>query len=126
MSLIIPINRFNPDSDPPLELHTMRNPTALLTNIIDRQIPLSSVVSDRIFSSSDDAAQVIRLLSKAAVELNLSRIVTELGQAEAIGRVYVDPLEDVPEVLPVMRIRVSHLTIPLACQLVYPFSSRKT
>ena len=85
----------------------MRTPTNILTNIIDRNVSVSHVVSDRVFSSSEDAAEVIRLLSKSAVELNLSRIVNELGRADAIGRVYVDPLEDVPEVQPVMRIKVS-------------------
>jgi DNA-directed RNA polymerase, mitochondrial len=103
--------RFNPESDTPVEIPGMCNPTTLLTNIIDRQISVSLVVSDRIFTSSEDAAKVIKLLSKSAVELNLYRIVSELGQAEAIGKAYVDPLEDVPEIQPVLRIKVSRLLL---------------
>jgi len=100
--------RFNPESDPPLELSNMRHPTTLLTSIMDRKISVSRVVSDRVFSSSKEAAGVIKILSKAAVDLNLSRIVTELGQADAIGREYIDPLENVPEVQPVLRIKARH------------------
>jgi DNA-directed RNA polymerase len=78
-------------------------------SIVDRHIPISNVVSDRVFTSSKDAASVIKILSKAAVDHHLSHIVGELGQADAIGREYVDPLADVPEVLPVFRIKVSLL-----------------
>lgn len=57
-------------------------------------------------SSSDEASQIIRLLSRTAVDMNLSRVVTELGQAEAIGCQLVDPLQDVPEVNPVTKLKV--------------------
>lgn len=45
--------------------------------------------------------------------MNLSRIVTELGQAEAIGCQLIDPLEDVPEVNPVMKLKVGLATMQL-------------
>ncbi|THH14382.1 hypothetical protein EW146_g5951 [Bondarzewia mesenterica] len=67
-------------------------------NVID----VSTVVADRSISSSEEAEQIILTLSQAAVELNLSKIVLELGQAEALGSTKVDPLADVPEVKPVM------------------------
>jgi DNA-directed RNA polymerase, mitochondrial len=98
---------FNPESDPPVDLPSMSKPANLLMSIVDRRIPVSHVVSDRVFTSSKDAASVIKILSKAAVDLSLSHIVGELGQADAIGREYADPLADVPEVLPVFRIKVS-------------------
>lgn len=78
----------------------------LLSNIVEREIDVSSVVSDRVFTSSEEAAEVIKILSKAAVALNLSRVITELGQAEAIGAHYADALDGIPEVLPVMRAKV--------------------
>jgi DNA-directed RNA polymerase len=101
------LRRFNPESDMPLELPSSVHPTTLLKSIIDRQIPISHVVSDRVFSSSRQAVDIIKLLSKAAVDLNLTPVVNELGQTEALGREYVDPLENVPEVLPVLRIKAS-------------------
>jgi DNA-directed RNA polymerase len=88
-----------------------QTPLTLLTNIVDRQISIPFVISDRIFLSSEDAAAVIKLLSKAAVDLNLSRVISELGQAEAIGQ-HPDPLGDVPEVMPVMRLKVGNYMTP--------------
>jgi DNA-directed RNA polymerase len=103
----------------------MYNPSTILTNIIDRQLSISHVISDRVFSSSQDASDVITLLSKAAVDLNLSRVVSELGQAEAIGREFHDPLENVPEVQPVFRVKVCVLAREPCSILIfsYVFSS---
>jgi DNA-directed RNA polymerase len=74
--------------------------------MVDRKISVSFVVSDRVFSSSEEAADVIKTLSKAAVDLNMSRVVAELGQAEAIGSHTTDLLDSVPEVNPVLRVKV--------------------
>ncbi|KAF8890704.1 hypothetical protein BD779DRAFT_1438161 [Infundibulicybe gibba] len=101
--MLLAWHRFNPDSSTPVNSTLPRNPTQLLTNIVDRQISLPFVISDRAFGSSEEAAEIIRTLSKAAVNLNLSRVVSELGQAEAIGSHTVDVLDGVPEVQPVMR-----------------------
>ncbi|KAF8130959.1 hypothetical protein EV363DRAFT_1296457 [Boletus edulis] len=61
-------------------------------------------MSDCIFTSSDDALEVIRLLSKAAIEMNISPVIAELGQVEAMGTGRLDPLNDVPEVMPVKKL----------------------
>ncbi|KAF8141815.1 hypothetical protein EV363DRAFT_1467981 [Boletus edulis] len=61
-------------------------------------------MSDRIFTSSDDASEVIWLLSKAAIEMNISPVIAELGQVEAMGTGCLDPLNDVPEVMPVKKL----------------------
>lgn len=45
------------------------------------------------------------MLSSAAAEVNLMKVVVELGQAQAMGT-YADPLENVPEVAPVLRAKV--------------------
>jgi len=73
---------------------------------MDREISPTNVVADRIFSSSEEASDIIKLLSKAAVELNLSHVLVELGQAQSLGSHVPDPLEDVPEVTPVIRLNV--------------------
>lgn len=74
--------------------------------IIEREVSVSRVVADRSLSSSDEATEIIKLLSSAAAEMNLIKVVVELGQAQAMGS-YVDPLKNVPEVLPVLRTKVS-------------------
>ncbi|EGO20169.1 hypothetical protein SERLADRAFT_363576 [Serpula lacrymans var. lacrymans S7.9] len=118
--------RFNPDSETPVNLTIAHNPTKLLTSIIDRQISVSHIVSDRVFTSSEEASQVIKLLSRAAVDLNLSRVVSELGQIEAMATQSPDPLESVPEVTPVMRwkeaVDEDGTVIPSASQEEMPFN----
>ncbi|KAJ8690626.1 DNA-directed RNA polymerase [Pleurotus ostreatus] len=98
--------RFNPDSANPVSCDRAQTPLALLSNLIDREISVPSIVSDRVFESDEEAAQVIKMLSKAAVDLNLSKVVSELGQAEAIGSTYQDPLENVPDVRPVLAFKM--------------------
>jgi DNA-directed RNA polymerase len=80
----------------------------LLYRIIEREISVSRVVADRSLSSSTEAAEIIKLLSSAAAEMNLIKVVVDLGQAQAMGS-YPDPLENVPEVSPVIRTKVSIL-----------------
>jgi len=43
----------------------------------------------------------------AAVDLNLLGVVGELGQAEVLGSQLLDPLDNVPEVMPVTRLKVN-------------------
>ncbi|KAA1474146.1 DNA/RNA polymerase [Dentipellis sp. KUC8613] len=80
---------------------TSHTPTTLLRNIIDRQIPITAVISDRAFTNSKDVEQVIQLLSKAAVELDLPSVLQELGQAEALGALDTLQTPELPEVVPV-------------------------
>jgi DNA-directed RNA polymerase, mitochondrial len=51
------------------------------------------------------------LLSKAAIETNMSRVIAELGQVEARGTGRIDPLSDVPKVMPVKKLAVSPLFV---------------
>ena len=85
----------------------MRSPAALLRGIIDRQIPVSQVVASRSVSSDQEAVDLIKLLSRTAVEMNLVSVVDELSRTHALGNSLLpDPLQDIPEVLPVLRPRV--------------------
>ena len=85
-----------------------QDPASLLTRILERKISISHVVADRVFTSSKEAADIIKMLSKVAVDLNLSHVVAELGQAEAVGTRFSDILDNVPEVTPVQRAEVSN------------------
>ncbi|KAF8554653.1 DNA/RNA polymerase [Imleria badia] len=80
------------------------SPGKLLGRLTARSISIQDVISDRVFTSSEEASEVIRLLSKAAIELNMSRVIAELGQVEAMGTGHLDPLNDVPEVTPVKKL----------------------
>ncbi|KAL6308760.1 DNA/RNA polymerase [Sparassis latifolia] len=104
-------HRFGPDSADPINVVVKTyNPAALLRSMINRQIPATLVVSDRAITSSEDASSIITLLSKAAVELDLSKVVNELGMAESLGRQTTDPLDDVPQAKPVMRLKDIQVT----------------
>ena len=100
--------RHNPDARRPVFVTGVKvhNPVELLRNIIGRQISPALVVSDRAFTSNEEATEAIKALSKAAAELGLSSVVKELGLAEFLGKEIEDPLEDVPEVIPVTRPKV--------------------
>jgi DNA-directed RNA polymerase, mitochondrial len=73
----------------------------LLKGIIDNQLSVLTVVSDRSIKSSVEAQKIIQALTKAAVQCNYPEIIDELGQAEAMGSSLPDPYLDVPEVRPV-------------------------
>jgi DNA-directed RNA polymerase len=101
--------RFGPESTKPVFGVSTEDPASLLAQIVHRKLSIPHVIADRVFSSSEEAAEIIKTLSKAAVDLNLSHVVTELGQAEAAG---TDVLDNVPEVNPVLRVKVCHATYP--------------
>jgi hypothetical protein len=85
----------------------MRDPTTLLRGIVDRQISVSQVVASRTVSSDQEAVDLIKLLSKTAVEMNLVSVVDELSRAQALGNSLLpDPLQNIPDVRPVLRPKV--------------------
>ncbi|CAL1697785.1 unnamed protein product [Somion occarium] len=81
----------------------MPTPIMLLRAMIDRQIPVALVVADRAIRTTKEASEAIKMLSKAAVDMNLGKVVNELGMAEALGSRAPDPLDNVPEATPVTR-----------------------
>lgn len=78
--------------------------------MINRKISLTTVIADRVFNS-EEAQEVVQLLSREAAEMGLSRIIKELGQVESIA---ADPLKDVPEVLPASRNKVCIIQTSIA------------
>jgi DNA-directed RNA polymerase, mitochondrial len=99
--------RFNPDTETPVVEVPLPNPLAILTTISLHAIKVSDVVSDRAFTYDEEASDIIQLLSSAAAELGMPNVISELGQAKAIGSQAPDPLENVPEATPVLRLKVS-------------------
>ncbi|KAH9837674.1 DNA/RNA polymerase [Rhodofomes roseus] len=97
--------RHGPDSAKPIPSRDQRDPPQLLRSMIDHQVAPTMVVADRALETSEEASEVIQLLSRAAVEMGLSNVVSELGMAESLGRQEDDPLDNVPEAMPVKRRR---------------------
>ncbi|EIW56833.1 DNA/RNA polymerase [Trametes versicolor FP-101664 SS1] len=97
--------RFNPDSESPVQISAaeMHDPMSLLRHMLRGSVAPALVVADRAFTTSEEATEAIKALSRAAVEMGLSSVVNELGLADSLGRQVDDPLEDVPEAIPVMK-----------------------
>lgn len=92
----------------------MRDPPALLKGIIDRRISVSQVVASRSVSSDQEAVDIIKLLSRTAVEMNLISVVDELSRTQALGSSLLpDPLQSIPEARPVLRPKVFLFLPPL-------------
>jgi DNA-directed RNA polymerase len=72
-----------------------------LKGIVDNQLSVGTVISDRAIKSSEEAQKIIQALSRAAVQHNYREIVEELGRVEMMGSSLPDPYLDVPEVRPV-------------------------
>jgi DNA-directed RNA polymerase len=90
----------------------MSDPTAILRGIVDREIPVAKVIASRSVNSDEDAAEMIKVLSKTAVEMNILSVMDELGQTRTLGsKLLPDPLQDVPEAMPVLRIKVRLLSV---------------
>ncbi|KAG2143327.1 hypothetical protein BD769DRAFT_1383289 [Suillus cothurnatus] len=89
--MLLAWRRFNPESDTPVyhlsDLPDLPNPTALLSNLIERDISPTAIIANRVSASW----------------LNSE------GQAEFLGSHVPDPLEGILEVKPVVRLAVSHL-----------------
>lgn len=100
-------HRFNSDASSMMDLPT---PNDLLRAMVRREISVSLVVADRSMKTSQDAEDIFKILSKSAVEMNISKAVTELGVVHGMASSSVDPLKDVPEAIPVLRQKVSILS----------------
>jgi DNA-directed RNA polymerase len=93
--MLLAIHRF-PDHTP-----RSRSFTSILSEAIRSDIPVSHLVGARVFTDDEEAGQIITRLSKAAIQLNLPDIVTELGETEALGVEHPD--EHVPNPKPVTK-----------------------
>ncbi|KAG2143322.1 hypothetical protein BD769DRAFT_1661757 [Suillus cothurnatus] len=91
--MLLAWRRFNPESDTPVyhlsDLPDLPNPTALLSNLIERDISPTAIIANRVSASW----------------LNSE------GQAEFLGSHVPDPLEGILEVKPVVRLAVSQTSL---------------
>ncbi|KAG7096404.1 hypothetical protein E1B28_003847 [Marasmius oreades] len=101
--MVIAWLRFGPESVNHFSKLSLISPERLLARINERKMSLEAIVANRAFSSSEEAAAAIKCLSKAAVDSNMSNLVTQLAQAEVIGTHTPDVLDDVPEAIPVLK-----------------------
>jgi hypothetical protein len=72
-----------------------------LRGIIDNQLSVSTVISDRVIKSSEEADKIVQELTKVAVDHRYSQIIDELSNVENMASTLPDPYSDVPEVRPV-------------------------
>jgi hypothetical protein len=86
----------------------MDDEKALLTGIVERGIQLADVVGDRNIKDDATAESLVRLLTRTAVELDLHRVVGELGEVRNLASVD-DSLVGVPEVNPVLKAKVPYM-----------------
>lgn len=98
-------NRFGPHSDAQVGYEPKFNLKDVLFYVLDRGISLKDVVASRVLTSDEEASKIIRQVSKAAAELGMIDVVSELGEAQAMGSIF-DPLDDVPDVDPVLKVKV--------------------
>lgn len=89
-----------------MDIDGTRSAAELLVKLVDRKVNLPSVIGHRAFATSEEAADVIKRLTKAAVDENIPEVLSELGQTHNLGTLAPDKLKDVPDVKPVMRARV--------------------
>ncbi|CAK5271845.1 unnamed protein product [Mycena citricolor] len=100
--------------------HAQRTFSSILTGIIQADIPISDLVTDRVLVDDEEAVDIIRELSKAAIDLNLPHIVAELGEAESLG--LDEEEESVPAVRPV--VKQTDKTVPFNLETLRKHLSR--
>ncbi|KAJ7041142.1 DNA/RNA polymerase [Mycena alexandri] len=94
--MCLAIHRF-PDHVPPgISFNT------LLDQAIRNDVDISRLVSDRVFTDDEEAAEIITQLSKSAILLNQPKAVEDLGAAHALG-VEEDPEDAALQVNPVRK-----------------------
>ncbi|KAF8550661.1 hypothetical protein OG21DRAFT_1487603 [Imleria badia] len=79
------LSRLRLSFDPSNDMTSATSLRKLLSRFTVRGISIRDVISDCVFTLSEEASEVIQLLSKVAIEMNMSRVIAELGQVEAMG-----------------------------------------
>ena len=102
MTFISSSSRYSSENSPTyIDGITNHSPASLLKGIVDNQLSVSTVISDRAIKSSEEAQKILQGLAKAAVQHNYREIVHELTDLERDGSSLPDPYSDVPDVRPV-------------------------
>nr|GAT52737.1 mitochondrial RNA polymerase [Mycena chlorophos] len=77
--------------------------TTLLAEMVRQDASVLHVVSDRVLTDEQEAAQLVAELSRSAIELNLPSVVAELAEANAIAVSELEEDEQVAEARPVTK-----------------------
>lgn len=85
----------------------------LLSKIVERQIPVMTVVSNPALESPDVMAEIAKVLSAEAVNLGFKDILEQLGQSPQVAVAEDNFFKDIPEVAPVLKQVVCAVRIPL-------------
>jgi hypothetical protein len=75
----------------------------LLRTILKAEIPLSTIITDSTFDSSEEADEVLKALQRSAIDIGRVDVATDIGAVRHRGQPEHDPLDGVPEVQPVTR-----------------------
>ncbi|KAI4519882.1 DNA/RNA polymerase [Schizophyllum commune Loenen D] len=100
-ALLVAWVRFNPDTNTPVHTDLATKPSVLLATLVERGLSVEKVVAHPFITSDEEAAQLVRMLTKVAYENGMSKTVAELTAVESVGSSFPDVLEGVPDVRPV-------------------------
>lgn len=98
------------------------SPSQLLSKIVERDIPVMSVVSNPVLETPEVMAEIAKALSSEAVNLGFKNILEQLGQSPEVT--LSDAFSDVPEVSPVLKEPVSHDPLTHSSGILYYFSRK--
>jgi hypothetical protein len=87
-------------SEKPLEGPT---PGQFLSRIVERNIPIMSVISNPVIESPDVMSDIAKTLSSEAINLGFKGILEQLGQRSVIAKPDDDAFADVPDVMAVRK-----------------------
>lgn len=79
------------------------SPGQFLSKIVERDIPVMSVISNPVIESPEVMSGIAKTLSSEAINLGFKGILEQLGQHSDIATAG-DVFEDVPDVMPVRKV----------------------
>jgi len=78
-------------------------PGELLSKIVERNIPVMSIVSNPVIESPEVVSDIAKALSSEAINLGFKGILEQLGRSSDIATPNEDDFADVPDVMPVRK-----------------------
>ena len=103
--------RLGPESENPVTLSgaIAQDPVTPLRNIVQQEIARALEISDRAFTSREEATEAICTLPHAALHLCVTNVMSKLILVGSLGKQAEDPLENVSEVTPVTKPKVCNV-----------------
>ena len=85
-------------------------PGQFLSKIVERNIPVMSVVSNPVIESPEVMSDIAKTLSSEAINLGFKGILEQLGQSSDIATPNDDVFANVPDIMPVTKEVVCHFS----------------